>query len=63
MINRLPSSAPPTAQTTETAQTTHAIHVTADTLADRFKVAVAQEFGDRNLYRAGAGLAVPPSRK
>ncbi|MFG2923405.1 hypothetical protein ACGFYA_18085 [Streptomyces sp. NPDC048305] len=34
----------------------HAIHVTADTLADRFQVAVAKEFGDRNLYRAGAGL-------
>ncbi|MGW0334384.1 putative T7SS-secreted protein [Streptomyces sp. NPDC003011] len=34
----------------------HAIHVTADTLADRFKVAVAKEFGDYNLYRAGAGV-------
>ncbi|MGF1235791.1 putative T7SS-secreted protein [Streptomyces sp. SID8499] len=34
----------------------HAIHITADTLTDRFKVAVAKEFGDRNLYRAGAGL-------
>ncbi|GAA3169494.1 MULTISPECIES: putative T7SS-secreted protein [Streptomyces] len=34
----------------------HAIHVTADNMADRFKVAVAKEFGDRNLYRAGAGL-------
>ncbi|MEU9310107.1 putative T7SS-secreted protein [Streptomyces sp. NPDC048256] len=34
----------------------HAIHVTADTLADRFKVAVAKEFGDYNLYRPGAGI-------
>ncbi|MFD6274704.1 hypothetical protein ACFWFI_03850 [Streptomyces sp. NPDC060209] len=34
----------------------HAIHITADTLADRFAVAVAKEFGDRNLYRAGAGV-------
>ncbi|MFF9622045.1 putative T7SS-secreted protein [Streptomyces griseosporeus] len=35
----------------------HAIHVTADTLADRFKVAVAKEFGDRNLYGAGTKLS------
>ncbi|WP_037680420.1 putative T7SS-secreted protein [Streptomyces griseus] len=34
----------------------HAIHITADTLADRFKVAVAKEFGDYNLYKAGAGI-------
>jgi ElaB/YqjD/DUF883 family membrane-anchored ribosome-binding protein len=34
----------------------HAIHVTADTLADRFKVAVAKEFGDRVLYGAGTKL-------
>ncbi|MEU0848712.1 hypothetical protein ABZ387_12170 [Streptomyces flaveolus] len=34
----------------------HAIHITADTLADRFKVAVAKEFGDFNLYRPGAGV-------
>lgn len=34
----------------------HAIHITADTLADRFKVAVAREFGDYNLYRPGAGI-------
>ncbi|MFD9289201.1 hypothetical protein ACFWBV_13060 [Streptomyces sp. NPDC060030] len=34
----------------------HAIHITADTLGDRLAVAVAKEFGDRNLYRAGAGV-------
>ncbi|MEU6395101.1 putative T7SS-secreted protein [Streptomyces sp. NPDC046939] len=33
-----------------------AIHITADTFADRFKVAVARELGDRNLYRAGTGI-------
>ncbi|WP_328506283.1 putative T7SS-secreted protein [Streptomyces sp. NBC_00391] len=33
-----------------------AIHITADTLTDRFKVAVAKEFGDYNLYRPGAGI-------
>ncbi|MHC5903155.1 putative T7SS-secreted protein [Streptomyces sp. S6] len=35
----------------------YAIHITADTLADRFKVAVAKELGDRNLYRPGAGFS------
>ncbi|MER7106449.1 putative T7SS-secreted protein [Streptomyces sp. NPDC000229] len=34
----------------------HAIHITADGLADRFKVAVAKELGDFNLYRPGAGV-------
>ncbi|MEU0069611.1 putative T7SS-secreted protein [Streptomyces sp. NPDC006332] len=33
-----------------------AIHVTANKLTDRLAVAVAKEFGDRNLYRAGAGI-------
>jgi len=38
----------------------HAIHVTADSLKDRFAVAVAKEFGDSTLYRAGAGLSDKP---
>lgn len=33
-----------------------AIHITADTLADRFKVAVAKEFGDFNLYKHGTRI-------
>ncbi|MFF7067441.1 putative T7SS-secreted protein [Streptomyces pseudovenezuelae] len=41
----------------------HAIHVTADTLKDRFAVAVAKEFGDSTLYRAGAGLSDKPFQK
>jgi hypothetical protein len=41
----------------------HAIHVTADTLKDRFTVAVAKEFGDSTLYRAGAGLLDKPFQK
>jgi hypothetical protein len=41
----------------------HAIHVTADSLKDRFAVAVAKEFGDSNLYRAGAGVLDKPFQK
>ncbi|MFI6439469.1 putative T7SS-secreted protein [Streptomyces sp. NPDC050759] len=41
----------------------HAIHVTADNLKDRFAVAVAKEFGDSNLYRAGTGVLDKPFQK
>ncbi|MGJ5890530.1 hypothetical protein DF268_31830 [Streptomyces sp. V2] len=40
-----------------------AIHITADTLGDRLKVAVAKELGDRNLYRPGAGITDMPFQK
>ncbi|MDX3077925.1 putative T7SS-secreted protein [Streptomyces sp. MI02-7b] len=41
----------------------HAIHVTADKFADRFALAVAKEFGDSTLYRAGTSLLDAPFRK
>ncbi|MGA5584558.1 putative T7SS-secreted protein [Streptomyces thermodiastaticus] len=33
-----------------------AIHITADTLKERFKLAITKEFGDYGLYKAGTGL-------
>ncbi|MET7318896.1 hypothetical protein ABZX83_26690 [Streptomyces thermoviolaceus] len=32
-----------------------AIHITADTLKECFKLAVAKQFGDHGLYKAGTG--------
>ncbi|MET9170503.1 putative T7SS-secreted protein [Streptomyces misionensis] len=41
----------------------HAIHITADNVADRLKLGVARHLGDSTLYRAGAKLTDIPFQK